>query len=68
MTLEPGDLLRSKYSTIQHHDPVGGKRYVRKAVHLMVFLRYHEIWDDRYMYVLAGEKIFVVSTREVIHL
>lgn len=64
MTLEP----RSKYSTMEHHDPVGGKWYVRKVVHLMVFLRYHEIWDDQYMYVLADEKIFVVPAGEVIHL
>jgi hypothetical protein len=65
MAFNRGDLLISKYPTIQYCDPSHEKWWRVERLVLMVFLGYHEIWAERYMYVLVGEQIFVVSSGDV---
>lgn len=57
MAFNRGDLLISKYPSLE-------KWYVER-LGPMVFLGYHEIWGERYMYVLAGDKILVVSSGDM---
>lgn len=64
MAFNRGDLLCSRRPTIQYCDPSHEKWHV-EHLGLMVFLGYHEIWAERYMYFLAGDKILVVSSGEV---
>lgn len=64
MAFNRGDLLMPKYPMIQYHDP-SHEKWLVEHLGPMVFLGYHEIWAERYMYVIAGDKILVVSSGEV---
>lgn len=64
MAFNCGDLLRSKYPTFQYAGP-SHEKWLVERLGPMVFLGYHEIWAEHYVYVLAGDKILVVSSGEV---